>query len=171
MKLDINKIDIKNVAPNINIITHNNIVLRFWTCHLSLPFGIENEYGKSILKLQLDNTKSDHLQLKKVIEHIEKLIIQKMNIEENEFKSVIKKRKDNNDMLELRIKTMKNKFLTEIEYENKESNYLKTIYDLQKQSIIKTQIEINGFWDYRTENKDNNKCGLIVYANKIIVKN
>jgi hypothetical protein len=169
MKLDINKIEVKNISPNMNIITHDNIVLKFWSCFLPLPFGIENEYGKSIIKLELQNDKDDHMQLKKVIEHIEKLIITKMNIEENEFKSSIKKRNGKNDMLELRIKTIKNKFLTEVEYLDKENNYLKTIYDIKKQSVIKTQIEINGFWDYRTENKDNNKCGLIVYANKIIV--
>jgi len=171
MKLDIDKIEIKNVAPNINVITHNNIILKFWTCYLFLPFGIENEYGKTIVKLELDENNAEHLQLKKVIYHIEKLIMKKMNIEENEFKSIIKKRKDKNDMLELRIKTMKNKIITEVEYEDKEKNYLKTVYDIKKQSNIKTQIEINGFWDYRTDKKDNNKSGLIVYANKIMVNN
>ncbi len=169
MKLDIDKLEIRNVASNINVVLHDNITLKFWTCKLCIPFGLENEYGKKIIKLELENDNADHIQLKKIIEHIEKLVRKKMNIEENEFKSVIKKRKDRNDMLELRIKVMKNNILTEIEYEDKTNNYLKTIYDLPKQVYIKTQIEINGFWDYRTENKDNNKCGLIVYVTKIIV--
>jgi hypothetical protein len=169
MKLDINKLDIKNVSPNINIITHDNVVLKFMSCTLFLPFGIEHEYGKSIIKLELDNNKDDHQQLKKVIQHIEKLVIKKMNVEENEFKSIIKNRPGKNDMLELRIKTIKNKFLTEVQFEDKETNYLKTIYDVSIKSSVKVQIEINGYWDYRTEKKDNNKCGLIVYASKIIV--
>jgi hypothetical protein len=169
MKLDIEKIEIKNVAPNINIITHDNIILKFFTCFLCLPFGLENEYGKYIIKLELDNNNAEHLQLKKIILHVEKLIMKKMNIEENEFKSIIKKRNGKNDMLELRIKTIKNKILTDIEYQDKENNYLKTLYDIKKQSQVKVQIEINGLWDYRTDKKENNKSGLIVYANKIIV--
>ena len=61
MKLDINKLEIKNVASNINTITHDNITLRFWTCKLCLPFGIENEYNKTIIKLELSNDNSDHI--------------------------------------------------------------------------------------------------------------
>jgi hypothetical protein len=48
------------------------------SCTLFLPFGIEHEYGKSIIKLELDNNKDDHQQLKKVIQHIEKLVIKKI---------------------------------------------------------------------------------------------
>lgn len=169
MKLDIDKLEIRNVAPNINVVLHNNMTLKFWTCKLCIPFGLENEYGKKIIKLELENDNEDHIQLKKIIEHIEKLVRKKMNIDDNEFKSVIKKRKDRNDMLEVRIKVMKNNIITDIEYEDKTNNYLKTIYDMPKQVYIKTQIEINGFWDYRTEKKENNKCGLIVYVTKIIV--
>ena len=169
MKLDIEKLEIKNSAPNINLITHDNIVLKFFTCYLFLPFGIENEYGKTIAKLELDNNNAEHLQLKKVITHIENLIMKKMNIDEDEFKSIIRKRNGKNDMLEVRIKTMKNRILTDVEYLNKEVNYLKTIYDIQKKSTVKVQLEINGLWDYRTDEKKSNRSGLIVYANKIIV--
>ena len=69
----------------------------------------------------------------------------------------------------MRIKTVKNKILTNIEYEDKEKNYLKTIYDLPKQSYLKLNLEINGLWDYRTEKKESNKCGLIVYTTNILV--
>ena len=50
-------------------------------------------------------------------------------------------------------------------------NYLKTIYDLPKQSYVKIQFEINGLFDYRNDENENekNKAGLIVYATKIIV--
>ncbi len=169
MKFDIDKIDIKNVAPNINTITHDNKTIRLWTCKLLLPFGLEDEYGKKIIKLELEENNNEHMQLKKIIEYLEKLIKRKMNVEDDEFKSVIRKRPSRKDMLEVRIKVMKNNILTEVEYEDKITNYLKTIYDLPKQYYIKVQLEINGFWDYRTEQKDKNKCGLVIYATKIIV--
>jgi hypothetical protein len=73
------------------------------------------------------------------------------------------------DILELRLKTMKNRILTDIEFQDKDNNYLKTIYDLPKQSYLKINLEINGLWDYRTDKIENNKCGLIVYTTKIFV--
>ena len=64
---------------------------------------------------------------------------------------------------------MKNRILTDIEFQDKDNNYLKTIYDLPKQSYLKVNLEINGLWDYRTDKKESNKCGLIVYTTKIFV--
>ena len=73
------------------------------------------------------------------------------------------------NLIECRLKNIKNNITTLIDFEDKENNYLKTVFDIQKQSYLKIQIEINGIWDYRNEKKDSNKCGLIVYATKIIV--
>ena len=174
MKLDINKLEFKNVSPNIYQIFHDNNILQFWTPKILAPFGIDTEYNKQLIKLELDVSdtnkyKNEHIHLKKIIQHIEKFINKKFEIGNEEFKSVIKNRPNKNDMLECRIKTIKNNILTTIEYEDKDNNYLKTIYDLPKQSYIKAQIEINGLWDYRNENKDKNKIGLIIYIKKIIV--
>jgi len=169
MKLDIEKINIKKIAENISSIDYEDNKLKFWCNGLCLPFGLENEYNKMILKLELEEKNDNHMHIKKVIKHIEKMIITKMNVEEDEFKSIIKKRPNKCDILELRIKTIKSSILTDVEYEDKTNNYLKTIYDIPKQSFLKTQIEINGLWDYRTDKKEKNKIGLIVYATKIIV--
>jgi hypothetical protein len=169
MKLDINKIEIKNISDNIFYIYHDNIILNFWTCKILCPFGIDNEYNKLLIKLELENDNIYAEHLKKVILHLENLIKKKLNIEDNEFKSIIKKRNGKCDILELRIKNSKNNILTKIEYQDNTTNYLKTIYDLPKQSYLKVQIEINGLWDYRTEKKENNKVGLIVYAKNITV--
>lgn len=170
MKLEMEKMEIKKIAENICTIDYENNKIKFWCNKLCLPFGLEDEYGKKIIKVELEDKNDNHVHLKKVIKHIEKMIMKKMNVEdEGEFKSVIKKRPNKVDMLELRIKTMKNSILTEIEYENKTNNYLKTIYDIPKQSYVKTQIEINGLWDYRTDKNEKNKIGLIVYVTKLIV--
>lgn len=169
MKIDINKLELKNVNPNISLVYHDDVTLRFWSPPILAPFGIDNEYNKYLIKLELNENIEEHIHLKKIILHIENLIKKKLNIENEEFKSVIKKRPNKKDLIECRIKTIKNSIQTLIEYEDKDNNYLKTIFDLQKQSNIKSQLEINGFWDYRNESKEKNKCGLILYATKIIV--
>ena len=190
MKLDINKIELKELTENIYQILYEGKSLKFWSPTILIPFGLEYEYNKQILKAELDESegnkyRNEHIHLKKLILHIEKLIKEKtkdklnMNNDNNDnngnnndqFKSIIKKRYNRPDMVECRIKKMKNNIITSIEYEDKEHNYLKTIYDLPKQSYVKIQFEINGLFDYRNNENENekNKVGLIVYATKIIV--
>lgn len=174
MKIDINNIELKKVNDNIFQILHNNNVLKFWSPKILAPFAIDNEYDKYLIKLELDERDTnknnlEHIHLKKILLHIEKIIKKKLNIDDVEFKSVIKTREKKNDLIEGRIKTIKNTILTVIEYEDKETHYLKTIFDLPKQSYVKVQFEIYGLWDYRNENKDKNKAGLIIYVTKINV--
>jgi hypothetical protein len=185
MKLDINKIELKELTENIYQILYEGKSLKFWSPTILIPFGLEYEYNKQILKVEVDENegnkyKNEHIHLKKLILHIEKLIKDKINMNNgnndtndaiDQFKSIIKKRHNRSDMIECRIKKMKNNIMTSIEYEDKEHNYLKTIYDLPKQSYVKIQFEINGLFDYRNNENENekNKFGLIVYATKIIV--
>ena len=177
MKLDINKIELTKSTDNISQILHNNEVLRFWSPKIKVPFGIDNEYGKYIMRLELNErdkniVESEHIYFKKVILHIENLLKKKLNIDDIEFKSVLRKRKDLNELLEFRIKNFKNNILTTIEYEDKDNNYLKGVLDIEKQCYVKVQIEIYALWDYRereSEKKEQNKVGLICYINKIIV--
>jgi hypothetical protein len=169
MKIDIEKIEFKKLTDNNFSVLYDGGFLKFWCNKLFLPFGLEHEYNKTIIKLELNNENESDNHLKKVIYHIENLIKKKLNINDNEFKSIIKKRPNKSDILEIRIKSIKNNLITNIEYEDKDNNYLKTLYDLPKKSFVNTQIEINALWDYRTDKKENNKCGLIVYATKILV--
>ena len=170
MKLDIEKINLKKVNENIYILLIEEKILKFWSPKVFIPFGLENEYNKNIIKLELNEKNEEHIYFKKIILHLENLIKKKLNIENNdEFKSVLQTRKNNNQFIECKIKSIKNNLITTIEFEDKDNNYLKSIYDLPKQSYIKTQIEINGIWDYRTENKNKNKIGLTIYASKIVV--
>ena len=225
MKLDINKIvfsEIKNTKKRVKInfdnndandnnnndenkalkvnfkqIYHDGKVLQFWTPKMLMPFGIDNEYGKYILKLEFDNeTNEEHTYFKKVILHIEKLIKKKLEIEDNsiEWKSIIKKRENKTDIIELRIKNIRNNIQTEIISNNsgiirssvatkstdsshgqvlpgssENNNYLKTIFDLEKQTYMKALIEINGLWDYRNNNIEKNKIGLICYCTKLYI--
>ena len=175
MKLDIDKIEFKKINDNIYQIFNDKNILKFWTPPICIPFGIDDEYGKKILRLALNIESTNkylnqHIHLRKVILHIEKLIKKKLNIDDMEFKSIIRTKENKSDIVECRLKTYKDNIITQIEYEDKTNNYLKTIYDLSKMSYIKAEIEINGLWEYRNhETKSNNKVGLTVYVSKIIV--
>ena len=169
MKIDINKIELKQINDNIYQILHDNTVLKFWSPKILVPFGIDNEYNKYLIKLETDNNDLQHDHFKKIMLHIEKLIKTKLNVEDIEFKSIVKLRDKKNDIIECRVKSVKNTITTIVEYQDKTNNYLKTIFDLPKQSYVKAQIEIYGLWDYRTEKKEKNKIGLICYINHLIV--
>ena len=180
MKFDSSKVELKPLNENIYAFTHDNQVLRFWTPNILAPFGIVKEYDKYVLKMELDDASEGHLHLKKLLLHIEKEIKRKFDEmadavkTENDvdvdadvvngpttFKSMIRKREGKKDLLEGRIKK------TEIEFKQKEGNYLKTVFDLPKQTYIQAQIEVVGGWDYRKENK---KYGSILNIRKIVVR-
>lgn len=170
MKLELEKLELRSINENIYQIFHDNVMLKFWSPKILIPFGLENEYGKYIIKLEIDSNNPDHLKLVKIINYIEDLIKKKLNIEDNnEFKSIIQTRKNNKQFIECKIKSMKNNIISKIEYEDKDNYYLKTIYDLPNQVNVKALIEINGLWDYRNEKKEKNKIGLTIYANQIFV--
>jgi hypothetical protein len=170
MKIDIEKIEFKPINENISIILHDDKILKFWSPKILVPFGFETEYNKNIIKLEISKNNEEHIYFQKIINHLENIIKKKLNLENNEeFKSIIQTRKNNNSFIECKIKSINNNLISTIEFEDKDNNYLKTLYNLPKQSYIKAYIEINGLWDYRTEKKEKNKIGLTVYANKIYV--
>ena len=78
-------------------------------------------------------------------------------------------RPNKGELLECRIKTLKKNIMTEIEFTDRDNNYLKTVFDMPKNCWVTTQIELYGIWDYRDESKgkEKNKVGLILYVNKI----
>jgi len=177
MKIDFNNLELININENIYKIKYDNQTLKFWSPNIKIPFGLENEYNKLIIKGELDDSdnnkhKNEIIHLKKLINIIEKNIKKKLDLDDDTngiFKSIIKKRNNKLDFVECRIKKMKTNILTSIEFEDKINNYLKTIYDLPKQCYVKLQFEIDGLFDYRNENNEKNKVGLVVYVSKIIV--
>jgi hypothetical protein len=76
-----------------------------------------------------------------------------------------------NPQIETQLKKVKNSFITEVEYEDTDTHYLKTVLEIPKNSVIKGLMEIYGIWDYREEGSVlKNKVGLVIYVNKIVVK-
>ena len=171
MQLDKTTIELNKIADNIFKLTCGGKDIKFWTPKLLIPFGIETEYNKKVLKLELlDNNEAEQIYFENIIKKIENIIKEKLELNDNEFKTVIRKREKYNDIIETKIKMGRKCVLTTVDFEDKANNYLKTIYEIGKNIHVKVLIEVNGIWDYRNETqKDNNKVGLIVYVNKIHV--
>jgi len=179
MQIDKTTIELNKVVDNIFKLTCNNKDIKFWTPKILIPFGIETEYNKKIVKLELlDNNDPEQMYFKNIISKIEKIIKEKLELDDNEFKTVIRTREKYNDIIESKIKMGRNHVLKSVEFKDKDKNYLKTIYDIGKNVNAKVLLEINGIWDYRKtpkedgskeEKKENNKVGLIIYVHKIYV--
>jgi hypothetical protein len=172
MRLDIEKFTFQDINKNIKNIKYNEKTLKFWSPIILAPFGVNNEYDKYLLKLELVKENEDHNHFRKIIETIETMIIQKLEIQNKEqFKNIIVCRPEKEDIVETKIKAFKGNIATIIEFKEKNNNYLKSVLELPKQSRVKVLLEIHGLWDYRNPDNPNekNKIGLIIYANKVVV--
>ncbi len=183
MKIESDKINFKKIDDHISLIFHETDIIKFWTPDLYVPFGIDENFGKHTVQLVVDKDSPQHINLKKIIEKVEKVLIKRLKLKQGELKSIFRRKMGDFDMLDIRLKQIKGKLILDYEYENKKDNYLKTIYDMEKESRVKVFLEIHGFWDYRQNNinEDNNqevnsnenKVGLIVniLKMKILDKN
>lgn len=149
--------DIQNDIKYFKIL-NNNKTISFYTTNVLSPFGIENIYNKYILKLDCNNKKIINM-----LENIEKIVKEKFNITDNNFKSIIRKNNNYNDIIICKLKSKKNKIIVKIDYNENSNNYLKSIYDIDKNTYFKCLIEIEGLWNY------NNKYGLTLIIKKIIL--
>jgi hypothetical protein len=172
MKLELDKFLLNDINKNIKTVQYNNKTLKFWSPPILAPFGIDKQYDKYLIKLELDKNNEEHNHLKRIIETVETMLLEKTNVENREqLKSVIYHRPNKLDIIECKIKMFKGNVATQVEFQNQEENYLKSVLEIPKQSKVKVLFEVNGLWDYRDPDNptERNKIGLILYANKIIV--
>ncbi len=170
MKIESNKIGFKKMDENIQLIFNDMEVIKFWSPELRVPFGVDENFGKHYIRLELEKENKQHQNLKKIIDKVESILKKKKDLEDFEMKSIFRRKMGENDLMDLRLKQIKSKVITEVEYENKRDNYLKTVYDIEKESIVKIYLEVHGFWDYRIEGeRKEHKVGLILNALKIKV--
>ena len=65
---------------------------------------------------------------------------------------------------------MKGKLIVDLTYEDNQTNYLKTIYELEKNKNMDVVLEIPTLWDFRKKDEENiNKIGFLFNVNKIHV--
>ena len=158
----INQSDLKFMKINENIykIMNKNSEIQILLKNITTPFGLEKEYNK--YKLKLDITDDNDIS---VIYFLENIIKNIFKIEDEQLKSVIRKKTDYNDLLICNLKTTKDSILVNINYLS-EKDYLKTVYDLVKGMTGDYMLCVESLWYYPDNNK---KVGLNLYIKNIIV--
>lgn len=136
---------------------HVNIVLDL--PKLKIPFGIENNYNKYEIKLELDDTCKF---IKPLIRKIEKYIAETKGLENFKLVSNIRENGKYNDLLTIKIPYYRNKFMSKIESKN-ENIYLPTFYEIEKNMYASSTIHIKKFWIL------NNKYGLLIELKKLTI--
>lgn len=134
------------------------------------PFGMDKEYNHYVLKIELQKSNLIHQKILEEIIIFEQKIKDHFHVKENEWKSIIHERENGNIFLEPKIKQLRNKLLIGISYEDNINNYLKTIYELEKNKNMDVVLELPTLWDFRKVDEENiNKIGLLLNINKIHV--
>ena len=137
--MKLNEFKIEDLTMNNNNIYYNNKSLILELNENIIPFGLENEYNKYLLKLEDNNSKL----IIKIIEDIEKKL---KNIFPNiKLKSTIRKKEGFKDLLICKLKEINNKFCSSF-YCKRDDRYLSTIFDLKKNDKIKCKIKIGKYW-------------------------
>lgn len=157
-------IKIEQSSSNYHKIKKNNRYIKINIDSILCPFGIDEEYGNSVIKFEIDQTNTKHLEVINQIRLLENKLKEQFNSNEDEWKSLINLRDNNNIFLEARIKKIKNNILTKLTFDDKDNNYLKTLYELGKNFNCNIILEIPTLWDFRKNNEKNNsnKIGLIL---------
>ncbi len=173
MKLDKNNITYIKENDNFYRVLHNNEIFRFSIPVMGIPFGIDQEYGKIMCRLEFpeeNKINTQYIHIRKILEKIEKYVCEKFNVNDDELKSVFRKKEGLPDLIECRIKEIKNNVITKVTYENKSDNYLKTLFDIKEKSFGIVKLEWAGVFDYREEFERKHKVGIILYITHILVK-
>ncbi len=174
MKFDKSNITYIKENENFYRVLHNGELFTFSTPVMGVPFGIDQEYGKIMCRLEFpedSKMNTQYIHLKKILEKIEKYVIERFDVKENELKSVFRKKEGLPDLIECRIKEIKNNVVTKVTYENKSDNYLKTLFNIKEKSFAIAKLEWAGVFDHREESEENkHKIGIILYISKILIK-
>ena len=168
MKLESNRFSFSESDDHIQQIFYDGKPFFIKTPKIHIPFGLDEYNEKYYIRLELFSTNekdayyTQHKHLKNIIQKIEKIIMKKMNAEEKEWKTVIRSKPGLPDLIECRVKHVKNYIQTKVEYPPKDKALYKTIYDLNNKSYGTAVLEIFGLWDYREDSRETNKIGLIL---------
>ena len=160
---ELKSLKIEQTSKNYFNLKNNRKNVKFKLYKLLCPFGIDNEYGNLIVKLELEQSNSKHLELINQVKDFENKLKEQFHSNDEEWKSLISVRENNNIFIEAKVKIIKNKLLTTLTFEDNDSNYLKTMYELGKNFYCDVILEIPTLWDFRKDNEENvNKIGLIL---------
>ena len=108
----------------------------------SIPFGLEEGFGKYEIKFALnDNCKHIY----NIIEKIEAEMEEKLDIGDRKIHKTIRHKEPYTDLLTVRVPYYKNRFLPTITSKN-DDIYLPTFYDVYKKMNATATIHIKKYW-------------------------
>ncbi len=88
MKIESNKINFRQLDSHNVEIYHDTDRIRFWTGPMKVPFGIDENFGKHYIRVELDEDSKHDMIFKKIIEKIEGIMIKRLNIQEGQTSNV-----------------------------------------------------------------------------------
>jgi hypothetical protein len=132
-------------------LTYKNKKIQFYLKKNLTITGITEYYNKENILVKIEKEYLNFL------EKIEKIFIEKYNIDKKDFISLIKKN-EKGGILKLKIKKIKNKRYIEVFDKN---NNIILPESLEKNMKVKCLVEIDRFWNY------NDKYGYIIIVKKI----
>ena len=136
--------------------------MKIRTPPVKIPFGLEESYGKKVLKLQLQGYETDdNMKLfYQIIRNIEQRNMVELGVDNTIYKSALYQKGDYPPLLTVKLEERYGKMMCELE--KNQTDPLKTLYDLQRNDRIILDLEFERIWDYK------GKCGCIIKAHKII---
>lgn len=159
-------LNIEQTSKNYYKLKSKNKYIKINIKKILSPFGVDKQYGNQIIKFEIDQINEEHIKIINYIKDFEEKLKSQFDVKDDEWKSLINIRENNNIFLESKIKIMKGSILTKLSFNDKDNNYLKTIYELEKNFYSDIILEIPTLWDFRdkqkNENENKNKIGLVL---------
>ena len=163
--------ELSNIKENKNYykIFFNNKTIKLWTPYMNVPFGFENNYKKYLLKLEFADLKKNTqmIHIYNFIKVLEEYIIETFDIKKENLRSIIREKDNFNHLITVKFLKRGDKILTKVTFENTD-DYLKTIYELGPNEVVKCLLEIKKVWIY--PKSDEKIAGLMVYIKELHVK-
>ena len=162
--MDFKDIDLNKININNKIIEYNGKRgLHIKTPRMRIPFGLDEEYGKYILKLEFsDFYKDDDMKdFHDFINNLERIFMNHFgNV--GEFKSLIRRSKSYDPMYCPKVMERYNR----LECQVIDKDNLTTIHEINKNIYVNAFLSLDRLWEMNKRNKLRN--GYIVYVKKIV---
>ena len=137
--IDVDKIFLKRTNGMFTKPLYFGKTIRIMTPEMNCAFGIEQEYGKFVMKMRFNSTSEGHSDLYDFIKRLEYFFYKSMN--RKTFKSNIKTNYKYGAMLVLKVPNIKDR-VNLIIVDKK----LRTPGDIVKGDTFRCEIEINNIW-------------------------
>jgi len=162
--MDFKDIDLNKITINNKIIEYNGKRgLHIKTPRMRIPFGLDEEYGKYILKLEFsDFYKDDDMKdFHDFINNLERIFMNHFG-NAGEFKSLIRRSKSYDPMYCPKVMERYNR----LECQVIDKDNLTTIHEINKNIYVNAFLSLDRLWEMNKRNKLRN--GYIVYVKKIV---